>query len=80
MTLDANWDELLPMRTAADQPFHTGSVYAGSSFKVITAAAILENLTREEQIYEDRGETVIDGYTIQNYLNESFGEIDLKRR
>lgn len=79
MTLDANWDELL---SDADSPLinrSTQGLYTpGSSFKVITAAAILENLTREEQIYEDRGETVIDGYTIQNYLNESFGEIDLE--
>ena len=37
----------------------------------------MENLTQQEQQYEDKGETVIDGYTIRNYLNESFGEIGL---
>lgn len=79
LSLDENWEELLanedsPLINRSTQGLYT----PGSSFKVITAAAILENLTREEQIYQDEGETVIDGYTIKNYLNEVYGEIDLR--
>lgn len=79
LTLDQTWEELLanedsPLLNRSTQGLYT----PGSSFKVLTAASILENLTREEQAYEDKGETVIDGYTIKNYENEVYGDIDLR--
>lgn len=79
LNLDANWEELLanedsPLINRSTQGLYT----PGSSFKVVTAAAILENLSREEQAYEDTGQTVIDGYTIKNYENESYGSINLR--
>lgn len=78
LNLDDTWDDLLQDESSPLLNRSTQGLYTpGSSFKVLTAAAIMENLTQQEQQYEDKGETVIDGYTIRNYLNESFGEIGL---
>lgn len=79
LELEANWDDLLadtdsPLLNRATQGLYT----PGSSFKVVTATAILQSLTRDQQQYEDKGSTVIDGYTITNYLEESFGKIGMR--
>lgn len=79
LNLDENWDDLLQDESSPLLNRSTQGLYTpGSSFKVVTAAAILENLSREQQKYVDKGETVVDGYTIRNYLNETFGEITLR--
>ena len=56
----------------------TQGIYVpGSIFKVITSIALLENDV--DLSYEDMGSTTIDGYTINNYKDRSYGEIDLRK-
>lgn len=49
----------------------------GSTFKVITAAAALEEGVATE--IEDNGKVVIDGYEVKNYDNKAHGTIDIKQ-
>lgn len=57
----------------------TQGLYApGSTFKIVTAAAILENPQVSEN-YEDTGEQEIDGRKFKNASNAIYGSLNLKR-
>jgi len=72
-----NWQQLnsdpsAPLFNRATQGLYT----PGSTFKLITAAAALESgsFTPQSRFRDDKGEIVIDGFTIHNYRPEPFGE------
>jgi len=48
----------------------------GSVFKIVTAAAAVEN-GMENLVYEDTGTHTIDGQEIHNYDNKVYGKLDL---
>ncbi|MBR5535049.1 MAG: peptidoglycan glycosyltransferase [Clostridia bacterium] len=49
----------------------------GSTFKIITAAAAIEEGVAENII--DEGSVVIDGYPVENYNGKKLGEIDITK-
>jgi peptidoglycan glycosyltransferase len=67
-----NSDPNAPLFNRATQGLYT----PGSTFKLITATAALESgsFTPQSRFRDDRGEVVIDGFTIHNYRTEPFGE------
>lgn len=68
------------MVKSEDAPFVarcTQGLYApGSTFKIITAAAALEEGVAED--IEDNGSVVIDGYEIKNFGGKKLGNTDIK--
>ncbi len=76
-TLRDDWsviseDKNSPLLNRATQ----GLYEPGSSFKIITTAAILNNLNIDQD-YLCSGSTVIDGYNFKDYQGKSHGELDL---
>lgn len=76
-TLRDDWaliseDKNSPLLNRATQ----GLYEPGSSFKIITTAAILNNLTIDQD-YLCSGSTVIDGYSFKDYQGKSHGDLDL---
>lgn len=76
--LDKAWDAMVenkeaPFLSRAAQGLYT----PGSTYKVLTAAAALEN-GMKDKIYEDKGSVIIDGKKISNYGGKAYGKIDLK--
>ena len=76
-TLRDDWsliseDKNSPLLNRATQ----GLYEPGSSFKIITTAAILNNLNIDQD-YLCSGNTVIDGYSFKDYQGKSHGELDL---
>lgn len=58
----------------------TSGLFApGSVYKLVTGTAILENLKGTFLKYNDKGATTIENYTIRNFLNKRYGNIDLKK-
>ncbi len=74
-----NWNALAD---SEDSPFLARAVsgmYApGSTFKIITTAAAIEN-GLDDMEYEDEGEIEIDGMSISNYDSHVYGALDLTR-
>ncbi|MDD4688874.1 MAG: penicillin-binding transpeptidase domain-containing protein [Eubacteriales bacterium] len=74
-----NWDALTE---SEDSPFISRSInglYApGSTFKVVTSAAAIEN-DFSRMIYEDEGEITYGDMSISNYGKKVYGELDFTR-
>lgn len=71
-----NADPNAPLFNRATQGLYT----PGSTFKLITASAALESgtFTPQSRFRDDKGEIVIDGFTVHNYRPEPFGEHSLQ--
>ena len=75
--VEINWDRYNSSENGVLTNRATQGLYTpGSTFKVITSVAMLENNINTS--YDDVGETIIDGYPIQNYRNRSYGQVDLR--
>lgn len=58
----------------------TKGLYApGSVFKLVTGTLFLEKLKPSELKYHDTGTTVVNGYKINNYNKNYYGNMDLRR-
>ena len=75
--LENAWESYLEDESAPLLPRATQGLYTpGSVFKIITATALAENPSIDEH-YTDSGELVVEGYTIRNYNEKSYGDVDL---
>ena len=79
-----NIDETFPeLSEAPDSPLinrATQGLYPpGSTFKVITAAAALEDGVEPDREFFDDGTFETPGYTVRNYKNEDHGEVTFTR-
>ena len=77
--LENSWQDLVENQ---DSPFLNralnGLYQPGSTFKIITTAAILANGGGNET-FKDTGSTNIDGKVFTNYHSESYGNVDLAK-
>ena len=77
--LTALWGELAESQDAPLFPRATNGLYPpGSTFKIVTSAAIIEQ-GLDGRIFEDTGTVTIDGKNFKNYSNTKMGNIDLSR-
>lgn len=75
--LKAQWDQLINSQDGVMINRATQGLYApGSTFKVISAIAMLEK--NIDLNYDDKGSTVINGYKINNLYNRENGKISLR--
>lgn len=75
--LDSNWESLIQNSDAPLLNRVTQGVYRpGSTMKIVTATAILENGT--DQDYKDTGTETIQGYDIKNFGDEVYGSLNLR--
>ena len=75
--LENEWETYLEDESAPLLPRATQGLYTpGSVFKIITATAVAEDPSIDET-YTDTGELVVEGYTIRNYNEKSYGDVDL---
>lgn len=76
-TVDENWDTLINDPDSALLNRSSQGLYTpGSVIKIITAVAIMESGI--DLNYYDNGSTTVEGYTINNFENQAYGEIDLE--
>jgi len=76
--LAQKWQEMVESSASPFLPRATQGLYTpGSTFKVITVAAALEN-GMENRKFDDSGSIVIDGNTIKNFEGHAYGALDLK--
>lgn len=76
--LEQRWEELIESEVHPFVPRATQGLYApGSTFKVLIAAAAVENGI-SDRTFEDEGSIVIEGKTINNAGNHAYGKVDLK--
>lgn len=74
-----NWNELTESERFPLLPRATSGLYApGSTFKIITAAATIENGLDNEE-YMDYGNVSIGGTTFDNYGKKAHGRINFKQ-
>ncbi|NLL05117.1 MAG: peptidoglycan glycosyltransferase [Clostridiaceae bacterium] len=77
--LAKGWKAMVESQEAPFLARATQGLYTpGSTFKVVTAAAIIENGLDEER-FNDKGVITIDGKEISNSGRKAYGEIDLKK-
>lgn len=77
--LSKNWKKMVESLDAPFLPRATQGLYTpGSTFKLVTAAAIIEN-GMDDQTFNDKGVITIDGKEISNSGGNAYGEIDLKK-
>lgn len=75
--LKENWEKLLEMENSPFLPRATKGLYPpGSSFKIITAAAAVEE-GRAEESFSDNGTIVINGTEFKNYGGSVLGNINM---
>ncbi|MCC5909673.1 MAG: peptidoglycan glycosyltransferase [Clostridiaceae bacterium] len=78
-TLVADWNTLInDERSPLINRSTVGLYPPGSTYKVIMAAAILENPHILEEEYDCEGSIVIDGYRLSDYGGHAHGKVDLK--
>lgn len=76
-SIDANWDNLIANNNGPLVNRTTTGLYRpGSTFKVVTANAMLESNIDEN--YEDTGSELIQNFEIKNFDGISFGHLDLR--
>lgn len=77
--LSENWQEMVESKLHPFVPRATQGLYTpGSTFKIVTSAAALEN-GFGNLFFEDEGNVVIDGKPFSNTAGKAYGRIDLKR-
>lgn len=77
-TIDSDWDNLIANTNGPLVNRTTSGLYRpGSTFKIITANAILEH--NVDQTYEDTGSELIQNFEIKNFGNQIFGWLDLRK-
>ncbi|MDR0405344.1 MAG: peptidoglycan glycosyltransferase [Clostridiales bacterium] len=77
--LSKRWAELTESKQSPLLPRATGGLYApGSTFKIITAAAAIEN-GLDGGVYEDSGAVTIDGASFDNFGKKANGSIDFRQ-
>ena len=75
--LRENWEKLSSSDESPFLPRATSGLYQpGSSFKILTAAAAVEEGI-EDKTFEDEGSVIISGYEFVNYDGKSLGTIDI---
>lgn len=79
--IEKEWNNIInDEKNAALLQRSTSGLFApGSVYKLVTGTAILENLKGTFLKYNDKGATTIENYTIRNFLNKRYGNIDLKK-
>lgn len=79
--IEKDWNDIISDEKNAKllQRSTSGLFTPGSVYKLVTATAILENLKGNFLKYNDKGYTTIENYTIRNFLNRIYGNIDLKK-
>ncbi len=76
-SLVANWEKISTSEEGVLLSRATSGLYApGSSFKIVTAAAAVEN-SLHEQNFKDEGSIVIGGFEFVNYDGKTLGEVDI---
>ena len=77
--LEAIWGEITESQDAPLFPRATRGLYApGSTFKIITSAAAIEQ-GLDDRTFEDDGTVTIGGKIFKNYSNKKMGSLDLSR-
>ncbi len=77
--LENDWLDLTENENSPFLPRATMGLYPpGSTFKVITTLAAIENGLKDTR-FEDKGSVVIDGKTFSNYGGKAHGELDLTK-
>lgn len=75
--VDTLWDSLIKDDNSSLIARSINGLYTpGSIMKIVSSVALLESDINES--YIDEGKTVIDGYEINNYGGNAYGEIGLK--
>ncbi len=75
--LAQNWEDMIKSENSPFLPRATQGLYVpGSTFKVLTAAAAVEN-GMEDRTFDDKGSIVIDGRKINNFKEQVYGNIDM---
>lgn len=79
--IEKEWNNIIndEKNAALLQRSTSGLFTPGSVYKLVTGTAILENLKGNFLKYNDKGATTIENYTIRNFLNKRYGNIDLKK-
>lgn len=73
-----SWNSFTDDKDAPLLPRVTNGLYApGSTFKIVTAAASIEN-GLQNMTFHDTGEVDIDGKKIENYKRKIMGDLDIK--
>lgn len=77
--LTKNWNALADDENSPFLARCINGLYApGSTFKIITSAAAIEN-DMDDMVYEDTGKIEIDGMSISNFGKTAHGTLDFKR-
>ena len=77
--LESNWTNLVESPDSPFLPRATQGMYApGSTFKVVTAAAAVDN-GMSGMTFDDKGVVTIDGKQFHNSGGDVYGSLDIKR-
>ena len=76
--LESNWADLVESPDSPFLPRATQGLYApGSTFKVVTAAAAIDN-GMSDMTFDDKAVVTIDGKQFHNSGSKAFGKLDIK--